>query len=570
MKFRTSLLLFLIISGIIFFLGSLNLARAAGAYPAQDCVPVDQPCICPFSGNGLDECSGFGDWALPNSIPCQSGEKFCCFLLGDDSYTDNSCAVHSPGNLPDCGRENVWIKKSKCPEAKNDMFNGMQCTLWYGNSQGVRTYLFDPPGQSGVWDASEAKCIRCQNGITEDWIWADSSQLYGCAGTACAGKPGNQTCESACGLASPECDGADPGSRVLVSGGVCNNCEFASCNTNGLCDGICPANCSIAQDPDCGCQNNNDCCGIGCDSTNDNDCTAPPTGPIAAMKTKIDGKFYIPILNPGSLKVVFLYDDFGFWGDQGGTSGEYQYMPDGTVNVLDQIIIAGAIGQVEGEGPFLYIADANADRKIDVLDMIAASTNLGHSGANYIYDLTNVTINFDSGGQCTPNAQGKCTIPSGATSFTVKKSGNPIGAYILFYSGGGPSIPVCPSDGCNGNCPANCSVDQDPDCGCRDGNNCCGIGCNNLTDNDCPFLVNPFKFGSFQELIEGIINFIFWLAVAIVPIMIMVAAFYFLTSGGDPERIRTAKRIIFWTVIGLAIILLAKGIISVIKQIIGG
>ena len=83
-------------------------------------------------------------------------------------------------------------------------------------------------------------------------------------------------------------------------------------------------------------------------------------------------------------------------------------------------------------------------------------------------------------------------------------------------------------------------------------------------------LINPLACATFPECIEKIIGFVLWVATAIVPIMIIVAGFLFLTSGGDPEKARTAKRIIFWTVIGLAIILLAKGIISVIKQIIGG
>jgi ABC-type transport system involved in multi-copper enzyme maturation permease subunit len=72
------------------------------------------------------------------------------------------------------------------------------------------------------------------------------------------------------------------------------------------------------------------------------------------------------------------------------------------------------------------------------------------------------------------------------------------------------------------------------------------------------------------ECIEKIITFILWVAGAILPIIIIIAGFLFLTSGGDPEKVRTAKRMIFWAVVGLAIILLAKGIISLIKTVIGG
>jgi len=51
--------------------------------------------------------------------------------------------------------------------------------------------------------------------------------------------------------------------------------------------------------------------------------------------------------------------------------------------------------------------------------------------------------------------------------------------------------------------------------------------------------------------------------------MIMIAAFFLLTAAGNPQRVDKAKQIILWTVIGLAIILLAKGLISVLRQIIG-
>ena len=75
---------------------------------------------------------------------------------------------------------------------------------------------------------------------------------------------------------------------------------------------------------------------------------------------------------------------------------------------------------------------------------------------------------------------------------------------------------------------------------------------------------------TFEELIGKLIDFIFYVAVAITPLMIIIAAFYFLTSAGDPDKVRTAKSIIFWTIIGFTIVLLAKGIISMIRQVIGG
>lgn len=80
----------------------------------------------------------------------------------------------------------------------------------------------------------------------------------------------------------------------------------------------------------------------------------------------------------------------------------------------------------------------------------------------------------------------------------------------------------------------------------------------------------PFALPTFEELINAIVDLITWVALAIAPIMIIVAAFYFLTSGGDPEKVRKAKKIILFTVIGLIIVLLARGITGLIKQILIG
>jgi len=80
---------------------------------------------------------------------------------------------------------------------------------------------------------------------------------------------------------------------------------------------------------------------------------------------------------------------------------------------------------------------------------------------------------------------------------------------------------------------------------------------------------NPLNFGSIDKLIDNIIGFIFYLAIIIAPIIIIFGGFLFITAAGSSERINTAKRVILYAVIGLAIALFAKGLISVIKDIIG-
>ena len=78
---------------------------------------------------------------------------------------------------------------------------------------------------------------------------------------------------------------------------------------------------------------------------------------------------------------------------------------------------------------------------------------------------------------------------------------------------------------------------------------------------------NPLSANSIGELIDSLINAIFWLAVVVVPLMIIIGAFYYITSAGSPEKIKTAKNIILYAAIGFLIVLFAKGIISVIQNV---
>lgn len=81
---------------------------------------------------------------------------------------------------------------------------------------------------------------------------------------------------------------------------------------------------------------------------------------------------------------------------------------------------------------------------------------------------------------------------------------------------------------------------------------------------------NPLQAESLEDLIYGIIDFIWKVATAVVPLMIVIAGFYFLTAAGNPQQIDTAKKIILYTVVGYAIIMLSAGLILVIKDILGG
>jgi hypothetical protein len=73
---------------------------------------------------------------------------------------------------------------------------------------------------------------------------------------------------------------------------------------------------------------------------------------------------------------------------------------------------------------------------------------------------------------------------------------------------------------------------------------------------------NPLIVNTFQELLGTIVNFIFILSLPIAIIMIVIAGFLFVTAMGEPEKIQKAKNMLIWVLIGLAVVFLAKGMIT--------
>ena len=80
---------------------------------------------------------------------------------------------------------------------------------------------------------------------------------------------------------------------------------------------------------------------------------------------------------------------------------------------------------------------------------------------------------------------------------------------------------------------------------------------------------NPLGAGTFAELIDNIIDFIFTIAVIVAPILLVVAGVIFMTAAGDPTKVSTAKRMMMWTIVGFGVILISKGLVAVLQGILG-
>ncbi|HUV81346.1 MAG TPA: hypothetical protein VMW21_02440 [Patescibacteria group bacterium] len=82
-------------------------------------------------------------------------------------------------------------------------------------------------------------------------------------------------------------------------------------------------------------------------------------------------------------------------------------------------------------------------------------------------------------------------------------------------------------------------------------------------------LQNPLGYEEFSDLILAIANFIFTIALALAPLLIVVGGIYIIAAQGDPAKIQNGKNIILYTLIGLLVIFLSRGLISLLRTAIG-
>jgi hypothetical protein len=84
-----------------------------------------------------------------------------------------------------------------------------------------------------------------------------------------------------------------------------------------------------------------------------------------------------------------------------------------------------------------------------------------------------------------------------------------------------------------------------------------------------PELSPILEYNTFEELINHIITFLFWIAAPVASLIIAIAAFIMLTGGGNPEKIKQAKNMIIWALVGLIIIFLSIALVNFLKAILG-
>jgi hypothetical protein len=75
------------------------------------------------------------------------------------------------------------------------------------------------------------------------------------------------------------------------------------------------------------------------------------------------------------------------------------------------------------------------------------------------------------------------------------------------------------------------------------------------------------SFGGFIEIFKTLITWIFTLLLIFAVLFIIMAAFTYLTAGGDEEKVQKAHQKIIYAVIAIAVAFLAQGVSYVVGEL---
>ncbi len=82
-------------------------------------------------------------------------------------------------------------------------------------------------------------------------------------------------------------------------------------------------------------------------------------------------------------------------------------------------------------------------------------------------------------------------------------------------------------------------------------------------------LKNPLGSTSFIQIINNILNYLIYISIPILALMILIGGFQILTARDNPEKVNKGRHTIMYAVIGFIIILISKGVALIFLKIIG-
>ncbi len=82
-------------------------------------------------------------------------------------------------------------------------------------------------------------------------------------------------------------------------------------------------------------------------------------------------------------------------------------------------------------------------------------------------------------------------------------------------------------------------------------------------------VVPTFSSNALFGILDTIGNWIFTAGIIIAPIMITIGAFLFLTGGDNPNQVASGKKVMIWAIVGLLLVLGARGLFKALRSIFG-
>jgi phosphoglycerol transferase MdoB-like AlkP superfamily enzyme len=73
-----------------------------------------------------------------------------------------------------------------------------------------------------------------------------------------------------------------------------------------------------------------------------------------------------------------------------------------------------------------------------------------------------------------------------------------------------------------------------------------------------------------MEVMDSIINWLFSILLIIAAIFIIIAAYLFVTAMGDADKTKTARNFVLYALIGVLVAFCAKGLVELVRTIVGG
>ncbi len=79
---------------------------------------------------------------------------------------------------------------------------------------------------------------------------------------------------------------------------------------------------------------------------------------------------------------------------------------------------------------------------------------------------------------------------------------------------------------------------------------------------------NPLATQDFRAFIDNILNIIFTVGLPLSVVMMLIGGILIVSAGGDQSQIEKGKKILFYTLVGLTLLFMARGLVELMDYLI--